>query len=93
MVTGFDSADADKPPLTDVKWYLIDRETEVISETLAEIHAAIDCEEGTPRITEMPPAERTRLRKIVEAKSLAQHRFKAGIPASYKDELIGWMEV
>ncbi len=93
VVTGYDANDPGKPPLTDVKWYAIDRKTEEITETLEDIHQAIECHEGTARVTNMPTAERTRLRKLVESKALSLHRFRAGIPADYKDELICWMEV
>lgn len=93
VVTGFDAADTEKPPLTDVKWYLIDRETEEIIEGLAEIHQAIECTEGTARVTEMQTKDRTRLRKIVEKKALTLHRIRAKIPDEFKDELICWMEV
>ena len=93
VVTGFDANEPDKAPLTDVRWYLIDQLTELIFEGLEEIHQAIECDEGAARSTEMPTTERTRLRKLVEAKALAQHRFRAGIPDGYKDELICWMEL
>jgi SNF2 family DNA or RNA helicase len=93
VVTGFDITEPEKPPLTEVKWFLIDRETEKVTESLEDIHRAIECGEGTSRVTEMPPAERTRLRKLVESKNLAQHRFRSGIPSDQRDKLICWMEV
>lgn len=93
VVTGYDANNLDVQPLTDVKWYLIDGKTEKITETLEDIHREIECKEATDRITAMPYQERNRLRQIVESKALAQHRFRAGIPANFKDELICWMEV
>jgi SNF2 family DNA or RNA helicase len=93
VVTGFDSGEPDKAPMTDVKWYLVNKDTEEIFEGLEEIHQAIECSEGTARVTSMSTGERTRLRKLVESKALAKHRYRAGIPAEYRDELICWMEV
>ncbi|MCB0825777.1 MAG: DEAD/DEAH box helicase family protein [Armatimonadetes bacterium] len=91
--TGFKDDDQSGETLTDVKWFLVDSETDKIVESLPEIHAQIECAEGTARNIDMPKEERTRLRKLVENGPLATHRFRAGIAADHKDELICWMEI
>lgn len=95
VVVGYDKDDPLKPPLTDVKWYMVERKTGRIVEDVEQMHKAIECSEGTPRVTDMPKGERTRLRKLVEDGPLSEFRYMAGIPCGdeFKDELICWMEV
>ena len=94
VVTGYDQEQPEKPPLTDVRWYLIDpNQCNKIIEGLEEIHEAIRCEASEPRITVMDQPTRTKLRKLVESGELAKQRLRSRIPVDYKDELICWMEI
>ncbi len=92
IVTGY-QADDETKTLSEVKWFLVERESGKIHEHIEDIHAAIECNEGTTRVTDMTTMERTRLRKLVEDKKLAEFRYKAGISDEFRDELICWMEV
>jgi superfamily II DNA/RNA helicase len=91
VVTGRDPEN-ENGILTDVRWFIVDREGNV-SQDITEIHHALYCDEGARRVTAMPKEDRTRLRKLAE-KLNAERRFKAQIPDTLPaDELICWMEV
>jgi superfamily II DNA or RNA helicase len=77
----------------DLRWYMVDRSTGKVTEDVEDIHRAIACAEGTPRVVRIPKSERTAMRRKVEEQFLAAHRFRAGIPVAYRDELVCWMEV
>ncbi len=82
-----------RAPVYDTRWILVDPESGELFEGLEAIHAAIQCDEATPRAIALPEHDRTRLRRKVEETVLAKQRFKAGISAEHPDKLVCWMEV
>ncbi len=78
---------------SDVRWYMINRDSGEITEDLAAIHEAISCTEKTPRTIRTDREERDTLRKKVEKKEVDKVLFRSGIPMGLKEELICWMEI